>query len=180
MGKMSYFNWVDYLIIGIIFISGLISFMRGFVKEAVSLAIWVVAFLLSFQFAKPTSVILESSIHSSSVRYGVAFAVIFILVLIAGVFVNALVGTLVSKTGASAFDRFLGVCFGVARGFLMIGALLVLINYSEKTDSPSYKNSRFIPYFNNVAVWMKGYFPGKIASIEGEFLSKNNKEAGED
>ena len=177
---MSYFNWADYLIIGILLVSALISFMRGFVKEAVSLGIWVVAFLLSFQFAKPASAILEASIHSSSVRYSIAFIIIFILVLIAGVFVNAFVGTLVSKTGASAFDRFLGVCFGVARGFLMVAALLVLVNYSQSTDNNFYRNSRFIPYFNSVVVWMKSYFPEKIASIEDEFLSKNNKEASED
>ena len=34
----------DYLVIGIIALSGLIAFFRGFVQEALSLLLWVIAF----------------------------------------------------------------------------------------------------------------------------------------
>lgn len=37
--------WVDYTILGIIGLSSLVSLMRGFVKEAMSLAVWIAAFL---------------------------------------------------------------------------------------------------------------------------------------
>jgi len=43
--------WVDYLIISIIFISMVISLLRGFVKEALSLAGWIVAIFIGFDSA---------------------------------------------------------------------------------------------------------------------------------
>ncbi|MCO6561298.1 MAG: CvpA family protein, partial [Gilliamella sp.] len=37
-------NWVDFTIIGIIAFSALISIVRGFVREALSLISWILAF----------------------------------------------------------------------------------------------------------------------------------------
>ena len=42
--------WVDYTILGIIGLSSLISLMRGFVKEAMSLAVWIAAFFISSKY----------------------------------------------------------------------------------------------------------------------------------
>ena len=42
--------WVDYAILGIITLSAMISLIRGFIKEAISLAIWVAAFFISSFF----------------------------------------------------------------------------------------------------------------------------------
>ena len=36
-------NWLDLFIIGVIAISAIISLFRGFTKEAISLATWVLA-----------------------------------------------------------------------------------------------------------------------------------------
>ena len=39
--------WIDYAIIGIVGFSALISLVRGFVKEAMSLVTWFVAFFIA-------------------------------------------------------------------------------------------------------------------------------------
>ncbi|PCJ31681.1 MAG: colicin V production CvpA, partial [Gammaproteobacteria bacterium] len=36
--------WVDYLIIGIVTLSAVISIVRGFIKEVLSLASWAISF----------------------------------------------------------------------------------------------------------------------------------------
>lgn len=38
--------WIDFVILGVISLSALISLIRGFVKEALSLVIWFGAFFL--------------------------------------------------------------------------------------------------------------------------------------
>ena len=40
----------DYLVIGIIALSGLIAFFRGFVQETLSLLLWIVAFAAAMFF----------------------------------------------------------------------------------------------------------------------------------
>jgi len=44
-------SWPDYIIIGIIVISAIISIIRGFVREGMSLAGWIVAVWVSLEFA---------------------------------------------------------------------------------------------------------------------------------
>ena len=43
-------NWVDFSILGIIAVSTLISLIRGFVKEAISLVVWFAALFISSNF----------------------------------------------------------------------------------------------------------------------------------
>ena len=46
----------------IVAISGLISLVRGFVKEAMSLVIWVAAFVVAMTFSEAASVLLVNLI----------------------------------------------------------------------------------------------------------------------
>lgn len=43
-------NYLDLMIIGIILFSIIISLLRGFVREVMSLASWIVAFLVANKF----------------------------------------------------------------------------------------------------------------------------------
>ena len=43
-------NWVDFVIIGIIAISVIVSFFRGFLREALSLLVWGLAIWLSIVY----------------------------------------------------------------------------------------------------------------------------------
>ena len=43
-------NWLDYVFIGILAISVIISIFRGLTKEVLSLLIWVVAFWLAYHY----------------------------------------------------------------------------------------------------------------------------------
>lgn len=43
-------NWLDFVILGVIGLSALISLVRGFAKEAMSLVIWFGAFFIASQY----------------------------------------------------------------------------------------------------------------------------------
>ena len=70
-------EWIDYIVVAIVAISVLVGALRGLVKEAFSLAVWVVAFLMAFQFSGPLAENLENTITLPSARTALAFAGIF-------------------------------------------------------------------------------------------------------
>ena len=70
-------NWADWVIIAIIVLSGLISLKRGFIKEALSLLIWVLAFVIARMFSANMSTLLVDYIDVPTVRYAAAFAILF-------------------------------------------------------------------------------------------------------
>ena len=57
---------MDLVILGIIAVSGLISLMRGFFKEALSLASWVIAFVVARYFSGNLATLLEGQIETRS------------------------------------------------------------------------------------------------------------------
>ena len=61
-------NWADIAILGIIFLSTIISLARGFFREAFSLTTWIVAFWLGFKFSDSVSDLLIKYISVPSVR----------------------------------------------------------------------------------------------------------------
>ncbi len=150
--------WVDYVIIGIITLSALISLMRGFVREALSLLVWVVAFWIAWAFFRELALQLDV-ISVPSVRLGVSFAILFVTTLVLGALVNFLAGQLVEKTGLSGTDRLIGVVFGAARGALLVAVLVWLAGLTPFPNDPWWQESRLIVFFQELAVWLKSLLP---------------------
>lgn len=144
---------IDYIIIGIIVFSLIVSLLRGFVREVMSLASWVVAFFIASRFY-PYLANMLTQIKSENMRIGAAIAILFICSLIVGAIINYIIGQLVDKTGLSGTDRVLGACFGVLRGVLIVAALLFCIDTFTNFDQSSmWKNSKLIPHFGFVVEW---------------------------
>ncbi|WP_102796795.1 CvpA family protein [Bowmanella denitrificans] len=150
-------NWIDYCIIGIILLSTLISLVRGFVKEAVSLAVWFAAFFISSQFYADLAVYLDN-FSDPMVRNGVAIAILFVATLILGGLLNYLIGQMVQYTGLSGTDRALGAVFGLLRGALVVSALLFFMDaFTGFGKAQWWQQSILIPEFSIVIEWFFEY-----------------------
>ena len=79
---------IDLIIVGVVLLSGLISLVRGFVKEAMSLVIWVVAFAVAMNFKEPAAALLVNVIEQPSIRQLVAWGALFVATLLLGSMVN--------------------------------------------------------------------------------------------
>lgn len=144
--------WIDYVILGIIALSAIISLVRGFVKEAMSLVTWFAAFFVASQFYADLSTLLD--ISDPLIRDGSAIAILFVLTLILGALLNYIIGELVTKTGLSGTDRVLGVCFGAVRGVLIVAALIFFIDtMTGFSQSLWWEQSRLIPEFGIIIQW---------------------------
>jgi membrane protein required for colicin V production len=156
--------WIDILIIAIIALSAVISLIRGFVQEALSLATWIAAFTLAWLFFRSLSMELSPWIDVPSIRLGVAFVLILIGVLILGAIANHFMKILVTTTGLSGTDRMIGIFFGMARGAVMVAILILLAGLTPFPNDPWWHESRLIPYFQEMAQWLKQFLPNDIAT----------------
>lgn len=157
-------GWVDFLIIGLIAVSAVISLFRGFVKEAISLATWVVAFWISLAYATALSELLPAAVSDHTLRIGIAFAGLFIVTLVLGGVVNVLAGQMVKRTGLSGTDRSLGVVFGLLRGALLVALLVLLGTLTVMPSEPWWLESKLLPFFQNLAIWLRGFLSEDLAA----------------
>ncbi|MGH1470005.1 MAG: CvpA family protein [Cellvibrionaceae bacterium] len=149
-------NWADFAILGILVVSGLISLKRGFVKEALSLAGWVAAFIIAMLFGSSLETLFVDNISSPSIRKIVAFAILFVSTLIVAGLVNYLIGELVKITGLSGTDRLLGMIFGFIRGVIIIMAMLLLLPAIVPLDKEMWwQQSVLIPQFLSMEGWCR-------------------------
>ncbi len=156
-------SWIDLVIIVIILISALISLVRGFIKESISLTSWVLAGFIAFRYFTPMAEILAPYIESITLRTGVAFSILFVCTLIIGAIVNFMASQLVTKTGLSGTDKSLGVVFGGARGVLIVTMVVLLAGLTPMPGEPWWQDSAMIDYFVTLANWLKDILPQDIA-----------------
>ncbi|MCW8829798.1 MAG: CvpA family protein [Gammaproteobacteria bacterium] len=156
-------NWVDYSILAIIAVSVLISLWRGFTKEALSLAGWIVAAWVALTFSDKLQPLLEPHITVPSLRLIVAFAALFIVTLFLAGLVNYLAVQLIKKTGLSGTDRMAGILFGVARGVLVVALLVLVGGMTPVPQDPWWREAQLLHYFQDIAVWMQQFLPEDIA-----------------
>lgn len=116
-------DWVA-LIIGVV--SALIGLKRGFTREVLSLATWILAIVVAMTFSDRLALLLAQWIHTESWRLATAFGILFIVTLIVGAMLNHVLSEFVRMLGLGGLDRTLGVLFGLLRGAVVLVLVLVL------------------------------------------------------
>lgn len=147
-------NGADWIIVAILAASGLLSLWRGFVKEAISLVVWVAAFGIGITFSPQLSTLLAASVENDSLRLILAFILLFIGTLIVGGLINRILASLLKVTGLSGTDRLLGMVFGVFRGAIVILACLIIVPPLVAVNEELWwRESMLIPQFLMLEDW---------------------------
>lgn len=130
---MEGFTLIDAVVAGIILISAVLAFSRGFVREVLSIAGWIVAAIVAYVFApqaeplvKEIPVAGEFLADSCELSILAAFTAVFAVALIVVSIFTPLFSSLVQKSALGGFDQGLGFLFGVIRGILLVAVAFVL------------------------------------------------------
>jgi len=132
---------LDYAAIGVILVSMVWGIWRGLMREVMSLAGWVLAFLAANAVAAPIGELLPASLASAEVRILIAFAAIFVLVLSAATLAGMALSKLFKAAGLSGVDRTLGAIFGLARGIVILLAFTIAAGLTSLPRHPLWKES---------------------------------------
>ena len=163
---MAEFTAVDWGIVGILGLSMALSLWRGFVKEALSLLGWVAALFVARFYSPEVSVQLESLVQTPSLRFVCAFLLLFITTLFCFGLVTFLISRVVHLSGLSSTDRLLGAIFGIARGGLVVGLLVLLLPSLLPVKEDSWwQESRLIPHFERMVPWAKELYDEKAQGL---------------
>jgi len=173
--SLSLFNWVDYTIVVIIAVSVLISIFRGFVRESMSLATWILAFWLGFKYTALLADRLVPYIQNDMVRTIVGFLVLFLATLLVGGLIGYLVAQMVNKTGLSGTDRLLGMVFGATRGVLLVTVLIMVSHVVLASDStPAWQTqSQLWSQFGGLVIGLHKLLPDQVSRVLKSAVSQH-------
>ncbi len=145
--------WIDYALIAVVALSALISLFRGFVKEALSLLVWVLSFLVATQYAETVAAFLEAQINNDEIRYALAFAAVFLATLIICAIITRLIVKLIRLSPLSGVDRVIGVFFGLMRGVVLVAVVVLLGNMTPLAVDPVWSDSIIIAELQQFTGW---------------------------
>lgn len=153
----------DLIVLSIIVLSVVISLMRGFVKEAMSLAGWLLALWISMTFSSGMAELFGDSIKDPTLRLLAAFVSLFVLSLIVGAIINFFASQLVQRAGLTGIDRTIGAVFGLLRGVLLVTIVVMLLGLTTLPKESWWDESFFMFRFEAIATWLKDLLPDDIA-----------------
>tara|TARA_R110001599_G_scaffold159052_1_gene345987 strand:+ start:6531 stop:7019 length:489 start_codon:yes stop_codon:yes gene_type:complete len=153
----------DYLVLFVLICSIVISTLRGLVKEILSLAGWVVAFIVANAYGEALAPLLPDVMPGATTRLIVAFIALFIGVrILMGLLAMAL-EAIVKASGLTLVDRGLGGLFGLARGALIVLAAVLLCGMTAIPQQPFWKQALLSPVAETFALTIKPFLPGEFA-----------------
>ncbi|TAK84565.1 MAG: CvpA family protein [Betaproteobacteria bacterium] len=152
-------TWLDYAVLGVMGLSVVLGAWRGLVREVVSVAGWVIAFLAANLFAAPLAETLPRSLSPPELRVLVAFVGVFVLSLAVTSLAGLVLAKMVKAVGLGGLDRTLGGLFGVARGLVFALAFALLAGLTRLPLDPIWKQSVSGPLLARAALALKPWLP---------------------
>ncbi len=122
------FTLLDFILLGIMAVSGLLALMRGFTREALSLIAWIAAGAAGYfasqqpQFYTALQGFLDKPLFAQ-VAVGLSTFIVLLIVLS---IVSVRISDTVIDSAASAVDRTIGFVYGLARGLILVSLAYML------------------------------------------------------
>ena len=142
----------------ILIISAFIGYHNGFLKELVSVMIWLLSLLITFTFLKEFQNIFSTFISTQIVLKIISFFVPFLIIFVFNSIFFRLVLSNLNQSNNFLLNRVLGFIFGICRGVLILVLCYIGMAYlfNTKEDFPIGMNesSIFEPVKNfSIYIW---------------------------
>lgn len=153
----------DYVVLVIMGLSVLLSILRGFVREALALVSWLVAFFVAKLYTLELAPLLPQSIPSQSLRILAAFLILFLATLLICSLLAIALSQVFKRVGLGWMDRGLGALFGLARGIVIVGVLVLLGGLTTLPKDVRWRNAMFSAPLEAMVISLLPWFPTDIA-----------------
>ncbi len=150
-------NGADYFVVVVLLASVGVGVFRGFVREAVGLAAWLLAIWLAWHHSEFLYPWLGGHLQTPEMKAWAARAIVFTGVILLGDLVGFVAARIAHKAaGLSLVDRFLGLVFGLVRGVVIVGLLSLLCVRLGLDQEPWWQEAKLHSYVEYVGESVQG------------------------
>ncbi|MDZ4212697.1 MAG: CvpA family protein [Methylotenera sp.] len=153
----------DYIVLAIIGLSIILSVMRGFFREALSILGWIAAFVVAKTYVNQILPMMPVNIPTESLRILAAFLVLFLATLLVSSLLAIALSAIFKKIGLGWLNRLLGAVFGLARGMLIVCILVFLAGLTDMPKDARWRNAMFSAPIEALVISMLPWMPISIA-----------------
>jgi membrane protein required for colicin V production len=163
---------LDFILIGIMLVSGILALARGLTREVLSLLAWGAAGLAAYMAIqqKPLIALVTPYVDKPILAQIAVGAVAFLVTLIIVSIISVKISDRVVDSRVGAFDRTLGFLYGLVRGLVLVSIAYLFYGWLQPPENQEdwIRNAQSLPLVRGVSEFLVGLMPPDIA----ETLSK--------
>lgn len=156
-------NLLDLIALGVVLLSALLAFARGFTREVFAVASWVAAGAAVFALfeAKPVEPFWRAYVQPDDLADAIAGLVVFLVVLVIATLIARAIAHRITRSALGPLDRSLGFVFGLARGAFLLCLGYVLMDHLmlEEDRPPWIAEARLTPSLQRGAALLLSWAP---------------------
>jgi membrane protein required for colicin V production len=164
---ISALNILDYAIIIILVVSAILSTLRGMTREALGLVGWPIAIFAAKYSAPVIEPMIVSVIKVGGIGQALSWALPFAVVVVLWFVIASVLAPGLKRAGLGALDRWLGVIFGLIRGYVIVlltYAVAVVIMEGENNLPKQVGEAAFNPYVRASVISLSAMAPDDMRS----------------
>lgn len=150
---------LDGILIGFTLVSAVLAMVRGFSREVLSIASWVVAGLCAFFLYRPAMPLVTPYIDNNTIATVVAAAGVFLIALIIVSVITMKIADFIIDSRVGALDRTLGFLYGAARGILVVAVAMLFFNWLVERPPGWVEEAKSKPLLDNVGQRLQNLLP---------------------
>lgn len=127
-------NILDCVFLVITLVIAIVAAFKGFIKEVLGKASWVLAVLFSVWFYDKLALQFQATIKNETVRNVIAFVLIFILVFLVVKIIEVILSKIFSGEIVGGLNRALGFLLGIVEGLVLSFFILFLMTAQPWID----------------------------------------------
>ncbi len=135
----------DVVVIAVVLISAVLAMVRGFVREVLAIASWLIAAIATFYLYELLRDVIQPYVENETLATIISVAVIFIVVLVIVTYITMKVADVVIDSRVGSIDRIFGFIFGALRGLLLVVVAYVLFDWFVEEQPAWIENAETRP-----------------------------------
>ena len=169
---------LDIILIGIMLVSGLLAMIRGFMREVLSIAAWLIAALVTLYFYNKLLPFAKSYFNNDIIAAAVVVGGTFLLTLLIVSVITVRFSDMVLDSRIGALDRTLGFLFGLARGLVIVVIAFLFFAWlvPDRSQPEWVKNAKSRVVLQGTGQWLMSMLPEDPESTVLKRLKRNKPE----
>jgi membrane protein required for colicin V production len=154
-------SYLDLGLIGVVFISAILSMLRGFTREVLAIASWAAAAIAAYYFHPLALPYIKPYISKDTIALAAAVGAVFLVTLVIVSIVTVRISDAILDSKVGALDRTLGFMFGAARGVLLCVVAFLFFNWlvPEKGQPEWVREAKTRPFLQSTGEQLMAMLP---------------------
>ncbi len=167
-------TWLDFLLLGVMMISGLLAMIRGFMREILSITAWAAAAVATILLYNRLLPVAKANIPNDMLAAGAVIGGVFLITLLLVSIITVRVSDMILDSRIGALDRTLGFLFGLGRGLIIVVVAFLFFSWlvPGNKQPEGVRNAKSRVVLENTGEWLQALLPQDMDNYLSQWFKR--------